>query len=492
LSMQGPLFVVHEPSGAAAIHALAAEWHEADIAIHLLSTQDMATPHPQTLEGVAARLVTLILSMQPDGPYRLAGWSQGSLLAYEIAIQLVGQDKAVEFVGLLGKWVRHGDHVPQPSPSIAVDLFVGIEEPAQISASADLLAWQTLLPSSQLRIVTLDAAQGSPQARHRALARAVAVAIAAGTGRACEMPELEYWPGLTIQTAQAGHSPLFCIPGAGDSVTGFAALAGALGRSWPVHGLQPRGMDGLLIPHSTVQAAADACLRTIDALQPHGPVHLLGHSFGGWVAYEIAGRLSAANRPPASLTLVDSEAPGQGGIVGGEHTSLGVIRQYIESLELVAERSLGIDPAALEAAGEAQRINMVHAGMVRVGLMPARSRPETLKGGVRTFATTLRTDYLPQRRYHGAVRLVIVAGSRTDGPRNDRENQTKILGWQHFAPQITYWKGPGNHMTILKPPHVAELVRWWLAGLQQTRERAQHLDHQSPGSGHRLSAGELR
>jgi hypothetical protein len=62
LSTQGPLFVVHEPSDAAALRALAAEWHAADIAIHPLSVQDMATPHPQTLEGIAARLVTAIVS----------------------------------------------------------------------------------------------------------------------------------------------------------------------------------------------------------------------------------------------------------------------------------------------------------------------------------------------------------------------------------------------------------------------------------------------
>jgi hypothetical protein len=40
---------------------------------------------------------------RPVGPYRFAGWSLGGVLAYEVAIQLIGQDQIVEFAGLILK-----------------------------------------------------------------------------------------------------------------------------------------------------------------------------------------------------------------------------------------------------------------------------------------------------------------------------------------------------------------------------------------------------
>jgi thioesterase domain-containing protein len=43
----------------------------------------------------------MIREVQPTGPYRVAGWSSGGVLAYEIASQLVGQNETVEFVGLI-------------------------------------------------------------------------------------------------------------------------------------------------------------------------------------------------------------------------------------------------------------------------------------------------------------------------------------------------------------------------------------------------------
>src|SRR5207248_8081121 len=77
----------------------------------------------------------------------------------------------------------------------------------------------------------------------------------------------------------------------------------------PIYGLQPRGVDGRLIPHSTVSSAAESYVRAINQVQAEGPVHLLGHSFGGWVAFEMAQRLCAAGRTVASVSVIDTEAP---------------------------------------------------------------------------------------------------------------------------------------------------------------------------------------
>ncbi|WP_256349730.1 thioesterase domain-containing protein, partial [Pseudomonas gingeri] len=92
----------------------------------------------------------------------------------------------------------------------------------------------------------------------------------------------------TIQTGRAGRTPIFCVPGAGDSVTGFIGLTDALGADWPLIGLQPRGLDGAGAPHSRVESAARHYLQAIEQSHSHGPLHLIGHSFGGWVAFEMA------------------------------------------------------------------------------------------------------------------------------------------------------------------------------------------------------------
>ena len=59
---------------------------------------------------MATRLVRMIREVQPSGPYRVAGWSFGGVLAYEVASQLIGQDEIVEFVGMIDSYhpVRAG------------------------------------------------------------------------------------------------------------------------------------------------------------------------------------------------------------------------------------------------------------------------------------------------------------------------------------------------------------------------------------------------
>src|SRR5262249_9192661 len=115
---------------------------------------------------------------------------------------------------------------------------------------------------------------------------------------------------VVLQSGQSGEEdPLFCIPGAGNSVASFVDLTMCLGTRRPVYGLQPRGLDGTQIPYSLVSAAAETYVRTLEKICPKGRLHLLGHSFGGWVAFDMAQRLLLSGRQIASLILLDSKAP---------------------------------------------------------------------------------------------------------------------------------------------------------------------------------------
>ncbi|BEN27727.1 non-ribosomal peptide synthetase [Serratia marcescens] len=56
---------------------------------------------PATMSDMAASAVALIREVQPQGPYHLAGYSSGGVLAYAIAEQLQSVGEAVAFLGLI-------------------------------------------------------------------------------------------------------------------------------------------------------------------------------------------------------------------------------------------------------------------------------------------------------------------------------------------------------------------------------------------------------
>ncbi len=63
--------------------------------------RDLGEDLSRPLARIAAEHVEAIRSVQPEGPYALAGWSFGGLVAFEIALQLERRGEAVAFLGLL-------------------------------------------------------------------------------------------------------------------------------------------------------------------------------------------------------------------------------------------------------------------------------------------------------------------------------------------------------------------------------------------------------
>jgi polyketide synthase 13 len=70
-----------------------------------------------SIEERAAAYVPKLIEMQGDGPYILAGWSLGGVLAYACAIGLKQLGKDVRWVGLIDA-VRAGEEIPQTKEEI--------------------------------------------------------------------------------------------------------------------------------------------------------------------------------------------------------------------------------------------------------------------------------------------------------------------------------------------------------------------------------------
>ncbi|MFH5242655.1 amino acid adenylation domain-containing protein [Antrihabitans spumae] len=94
-----PLFCVH-PVGGLAWQYLALTRHlDPRTGIYGVQSPNIvhAEPSPSSIEEMAARYVEEIRRVQPDGPYRLFGWSLGGVVAHAMAVQLqaAGADVSV-------------------------------------------------------------------------------------------------------------------------------------------------------------------------------------------------------------------------------------------------------------------------------------------------------------------------------------------------------------------------------------------------------------
>ncbi|WP_190127111.1 amino acid adenylation domain-containing protein, partial [Streptomyces inusitatus] len=115
---------------------------------------------------------------------------------------------------------------------------------------------------------------------------------------------------LPIRT-EGDKPPVFCVhPSTGLSWS-YTGLARHLPADRPVYGLQARGFAaGEERPETLEEMAADYADR-IRGVQPTGPYHLLGWSFGGTVAQAVATRLQEQGEEVALLVSLDGyPAPG--------------------------------------------------------------------------------------------------------------------------------------------------------------------------------------
>ncbi|MDL5034649.1 amino acid adenylation domain-containing protein [Pelomonas sp. APW6] len=96
-----PIFLVHEYLGLDIYFHRLGPKIDTEVPVFGLPGCKQGTSSANTMAGLAHRLVKLIRAVQPEGPYRLAGWSFGGILAYEVAMQLKDAGAEVGFIGLL-------------------------------------------------------------------------------------------------------------------------------------------------------------------------------------------------------------------------------------------------------------------------------------------------------------------------------------------------------------------------------------------------------
>ncbi|WP_246541175.1 polyketide synthase Pks13 [Mycobacterium spongiae] len=106
-----PVFVFHPAGGSTVVYEPLLNRLPADTPMYGFERVE------GSIEERAAAYVPKLIELQGDGPYILAGWSLGGVLAYACAIGLRRLGKDVRFVGLIDA-VRAGEEIPQTKEEI--------------------------------------------------------------------------------------------------------------------------------------------------------------------------------------------------------------------------------------------------------------------------------------------------------------------------------------------------------------------------------------
>ncbi|AWK11723.1 hypothetical protein DDQ41_25570 [Streptomyces spongiicola] len=130
--------------------------------------------------------------------------------------------------------------------------------------------------------------------------------LSAGTDAVFEDPFAVLLP---IRT-EGRRPPLWWLHPGGGLSWPYLGFARHVDPSWPLYGIQARGFDGTTPPAGSIEEMVEDYLGQVLRVQPSGPYHLLGWSFGGTLAHAMAAELQRRGHEVAFLALLDAAPSG--------------------------------------------------------------------------------------------------------------------------------------------------------------------------------------
>ncbi|WP_408646547.1 amino acid adenylation domain-containing protein [Tumebacillus avium] len=114
-----PLFLVHAVGGGAMSYVELADQLKGEMPVYALQAPGLETGETplRSIPELAARYAAEIRRVQPQGPYRLGGWSFGGAVAYELAAQLKHAGQDVEFLLMLDTYEPR-DGIGEAEPNL--------------------------------------------------------------------------------------------------------------------------------------------------------------------------------------------------------------------------------------------------------------------------------------------------------------------------------------------------------------------------------------
>jgi thioesterase domain-containing protein/acyl carrier protein len=267
------------------------------------------------------------------------------------------------------------------------------------------------------------------------------------------------WSTLVAIQPEGPKRPLFCVHAGATTVLAYINLASYLGSEQPFYGLESLGLDEEQKSYARIEDMAAHYIAAIQSVQPQGPYRLAGWCFGGLVAFEMAQQLQARGEQVSFLGLLDASTGLN--MLFEEYQELDdaafLVKLVAEEVSLSLDRIRQLEPEEqlLYVIEQARQLNLIPPDLE---LAQAQRLVQMLKSHI--YAGKI---YIPQP-YRGRVTLFRASEEAA------ADSQDLTLGWQELAVEGVdlHWV-PGNHLTMVREPHVQVLAKQLRACLDQSQ-----------------------
>jgi aspartate racemase len=283
---------------------------------------------------------------------------------------------------------------------------------------------------------------------------------------------LAAWSSMVMIQGGGQRTPFFCVHAAGGNVLEYRDLARLLGPDQPFYGLQAKGLDGKEEPHTTIKEMAVHYLKEMREVQPEGPYVIGGRSSGGTIAFEMACLLAAEGQKVDLLALLDTYPAGYFKLLPGSMTWRQRAGRYGRKLQshfsnmrqLNAAEKIAYVFRKLKYA-PAKAKHKLYRRAYKIYRRYGRPLPPALRN-IEEINFAAVKDYQP-RTYFGDVTLFLASDLTADYDLHD--------GWRELVQgDVETYEIPGNHINIIKEPHVGALAERLKACLDRAAGKGNH------------------
>jgi len=234
----------------------------------------------------------------------------------------------------------------------------------------------------------------------------------------------------------------------------YLELAHHLKCDRSLYGLQPLGLDGTSAPLNTIEAIAAYYIQAIQILQPQGPYFLGGWSFGGLVAFEMAQQLTQKGQEIGLLAILDTPAP-------CNKPSVCQSLKFLLGTAIWSTLPFLLDYGTI-VTNKIQTQNPWFSRLqwtAIANLIPEESRLQLLdESAISPMLKIVYANAQAAYRYKPQTyskRITLFKATE----QSDAIGQNPSLSWSELANDIQVHHVPGNHLSLLKQPHVQILAQ---------------------------------